>query len=392
MKFFIKLSCALIIGLVGFSACSGRNIHKDLKADTAILTRGWTMPTSGAYVTGDRGFEYSNPVIYQNTIIFGNRTQGITSLYPGLMKVRWTFPVVGGVVSAPLVEKNSVFFGGADGFLYCLNAETGKQIWKYEVKNSLISKPTFAGGRLFATTADDTVYAFDAGTGKWLWHYKRRSPQTATIHAVSTPLVDGANVLVGMSDGFIVSLSVEEGTLKWERQLNNPGKFIDVDAGPVLAGDVIFQPSYDGALYALKRKTGEVQWKFEAGGSKQIVADEASLYLPSNNGFIYSLNKSSGKLNWKFELDKGTPTQLAMTDQYVIFGSTHQYLYVLDRATGKGLYRWNAGDGSGFAGSPLYDAERKSVYILSMAGNLYQFNVRTGFKKPDVYQFNSAYR
>lgn len=370
MRFaFVTFAFAALV----LNGCSGRNIHRDVPMDSSVLTRGWTMATHGPYLVNDRGFEYSSPALFENTVIFGNQSQGVTALYPNLMRVRWSFPVQGGVLSEILVEKSTVYFGGADGFVYALSAETGKQIWKYEVKNTLVSRPTFAGGRLFVTTADDTVYAFDAGTGKWLWHYKRRSPQSATVHAASTPLVDGNEVLVGMSDGYIVSLSVEEGSVKWERKIHTGTKFTDVDAGPVLAGDVIYVPSYDGALYSLKRKSGEVIWRFDAGGSKKVIIEDQVIYLPSSDGKIYALSRASGKVNWEFELDDGTPTQLVSTDRYLIFGSTHQYLYVLDKTNGKPLYRWNAGDGSGFSGAPLYDPAKKNLYILSMAGNLYQF-------------------
>lgn len=362
------------LGILG--GCASRNIHSDLSNDPKILTRGWTFPTHGPYDANDRGFEYSSAITYENTLIFGNSSQGVTSLYPGLLRVRWTFPVSNGVISELAIEKKNVYFGGGDGFLYCLNADTGKLIWKYEVKQSLLSRPTLSGGRVFVTSADDTIYAFDAGTGKWLWNYKRRTPQTATIHAASTPLVDGNEVIAGMSDGFIVALSLEEGTLKWERKLQITNKFTDVDASPVLSGDTIYQPSYDGALYALKRKGGDTVWRFDAGGARKVTIDDQVIYLPSSNGTVYALSKANSKVLWQFDLDRGVPTQIITTDRYVIFASSHQYLYVLDKTTGKGLYRYNVGDGSGFSGNPTYEKDSQSLYLLSMAGNLYQFKIQ----------------
>lgn len=362
------------LGILG--GCASRNIHSDLSNDPKILTRGWTFPTHGPYDANDRGFEYSSAITYENTLIFGNSSQGVTSLYPGLLRVRWTFPVSNGVISELAIEKKNVYFGGGDGFLYCLNADTGKLIWKYEVKQSLLSRPTLSGGRVFVTSADDTIYAFDAGTGKWLWNYKRRTPQTATIHAASTPLVDGNEVIAGMSDGFIVALSLEEGTLKWERKLQITNKFTDVDASPVLSGDTIYQPSYDGALYALKRKGGDTVWRFDAGGARKVTIDDQIIYLPSSNGTVYALSKANSKVLWQFDLDRGVPTQIITTDRYVIFASSHQYLYVLDKTTGKGLYRYNVGDGSGFSGNPTYEKDSQSLYLLSMAGNLYQFKIQ----------------
>ncbi len=388
--FFGLLALSFLFFLA--SGCAGKNLHRDLKADTKILVRGWTLPTrTTQYEANERGFEYSNSVIYTNTLIFGNRSTGVTSIYPALLRRRWNFPVSGGVVSDLLVDRESVYFGAADGFLYSLNADTGKQNWKFETRQSLVSRPTVVGGRLFVTGADDTIFALDAGTGKLLWTYKRRSPQTTVVNAVSSPLVDGNEVMAGMSDGFIVAVSLEEGGLKWERKLQISTKFTDVDADPVLVGETIYQPSYDGALYAMKRGGGNTIWRFDAGGARKVTAEDQTLYLPSSDGTVYALSRENAKVLWKFEVDRGVPTTVVLTDRYAMFASSSQYFYVVDKTTGKGLYRFNVGDGSGFSANPTYDATTQSIYLLSMAGNLYQFKIRKpGAKDPDVYEFGSA--
>jgi len=138
---------------------------------------------------------------------------------------------------------------------------------------------------------------------------------------------------------------------------------------------VIYIPSYDGALYALKRNGGDTIWRFDAGGSKDVTLDGDVVYLPSTEGSIYSVQKNNGKPLWKFELDHGTPTRLIVTDKYIIVGSSYQYMYVIDKRTGKGVYRFNVGFGSGFSGSPAYDEAHKRIYFLSGAGNLYAFEL-----------------
>jgi outer membrane protein assembly factor BamB len=296
------------------------------------------------------------------------------------------------VVSELAVNKGSIYFGGGDGYLYSVNAENGRVNWRYDLRNPVVSKPTVAGGRVLVNTSDDTVYAFDAGTGKWLWHYRRRSSAEATLYGASSPLVDGNEVLAGLSDGFLVALSLEEGALKWEKRLHTGNKFTDVNATPVMENGIVYIPSYDGAIYALKRQGGATLWRFDAGGSKDAVIDDQRLFLPSSDGSIYALQKNNGKVLWKFTLDGGTPTQIAMTDQYLVVGSTYRYLYVLDKATGKGVYRLNAGMGSGFSGSPTFDPASQRLYILSGAGNLYAFSLRNPPKKERLHGVTDPYR
>jgi outer membrane protein assembly factor BamB len=370
------LSAVLI---TAFAGCSGRNIHKELDTRSDILRRQWTLQTRKNTVTepGQAPIDFSNPFFYENTLILGNQTTGLVSLYPGMMAARWTLPITGGVGTELEEAKGFVYFVGGDGFLYSVNAETGAVAWRYDLHGIVASRPAVAAGRVYVTTADDTVYAFDAGTGKWLWHYRRRAGAAASIRGASQPLVDGNEVLAGLSDGFLVALSVQEGQLKWERKLHQGTKFTDVDAHPVLENGVLYVPSYDGSLYALKRADGAVIWRFDAGGSKQIVIEGDRIYLPSSDGFIYALQKSSAKVLWKFELDGGVPTRLVLTDRHVIVGSSHQYLYALEKGTGQGLYRFDVGNGSGFYGSPAYDAKAQRVYFLSGGGNLYAFALKS---------------
>ncbi len=339
------------------------------------------MQTHGPFEAGDRGTEFSNPIGIENTLVFGNQSHGLTSLYPSLMQTRWSLPIPKGVLSELAVDQNNIYFGGGDGFLYCVSAENGRVQWRYDLHNPIISKPTLSQGRVFVTTSDDTVYAFDAGTGKWLWHYRRRTSSNASIMGASSPLVDGNDVLAGLSDGFLVALSLHEGHLKWEKKLHQGSKFTDVDAHPVLEQDVLYIPSYDGALYALKKQDGTVLWRFDAGGSKQVVLDHEVLYLPSSEGKIYALQKNNAKVLWKFELDAGTPTALVSTEKYLIFGSSHRYFYALDKNTGVALYRYDVGYDNGFYGSPYFDASLNRLYALSSAGNLYSFEIRAPLKK-----------
>lgn len=373
-KYFALFSLVFVI--LGMTGCSGPQIHQDLGPDSEVMTRSWTRSTRDSFFAGDHGNEFSNPVLSDNTLIFGNQSVGLVSVYPKSNQQRWILPIKGGVLSELALNQNSVFFGGADGYFYSVDINTGRVNWRYDIRNTVASRPTVSGGRVFITTLDDTVYALDAGTGKWLWHYRRRSVPPATIMGASSPLVDQNEVIVGLSDGFLVGLSLEEGQLKWEKRLHFGSKFTDVNAHPTLDQGVIYVPSYDGALYALKRTGTDILWRFDAGGSRDVTVDGQRLILPSSDGNVYALQKDSGKVLWKFPLDSGTPTRVAVTEQYVIIGSSYRYLYVVDKNTGQGLYRFNSGHSSGFRGAPIYDATHQRVYVLSSAGNLYAFQMK----------------
>ena len=385
----------LLSGIPLLSGCAGRDIYPGVTTDPSILVRQWTLSSRNwgeAGEAGDRGYEGSNPVFVGESLVFGSRGVGLIAMYPHTRSVRWVLEIHGGVLSELAHSNGQIYFGGGDGFLYSVDAETGRVNWRYDVRNPYLSRPTLEGGRLFVTSSDDTIWAFDAATGKWLWHYRRRSAANSTIRGASAPLVDGNDIIAGLSDGFLVVVGREDGQLKWERKLSTGVKFVDIDAPAVLDKDTLYVPSYDGAFYALKRKGGEVLWKVDVGGCRAIAVDEQRLFLPASDGTVRALQKSGGKELWKFELDAGVPTELAITDQYLIFGSSHQYLYVLERSTGQLVWRFHAGYGSGFTTAPLVDAAQKNLFVLSNGGNLLSFSFRTQPKlrprgRIDGYQF-----
>lgn len=363
--------------VAGFATgCGGRFIHHELKEDPHVLRRLWTIQTRlGMEEAGDRGTEMSAPLLVENTLIFGSRSVGVVAIYPGINQNRWVLPIPGGVLGEILHEGGNLYFGGGDGNIYSVSAETGRVNWRYEIRNPLVSRPTFHQGRIYITAADDTLYCLEANSGKWLWHYRRRTASTATIMTASTPVILQDEVLAGMSDGYFVGLALQDGKLKWERRLNTGPRFIDVDARAVMEGELVYISSYDGSLYALQRKSKEVQWKFDSGASQEVTLDEARLYLPSNDGSVYALNKQTGKVIWKFELDHGSPTRLSMNEKYLFFGSSDRHLYVVDKVTGQGVYRYDVGYGSGFTAPPLFDPQKGRLYTLSTGGNLYAFSL-----------------
>ncbi len=391
MRFNHAAPIALVALVFLTSGCTTREIHQNIHADKSVLTRQWVIRSGLIWDSATKGGEFSNPLLIDNTLVFANQTQGVVSVYPGLNLVRWRLSIEGGVMSEMLANGPYLYFGAADGNLYRVRWDNGAVEWKYALRNTVVSQPTVSEGRLFVTTADDTVYAFDAGTGEWLWHYSRRSAQTASVLGASKPLVDGGEVIAGLSDGTLVGLSEQEGKLKWEKQLHTGRKFTDIDAHPVLFKGTLYVPAYDGSLYALDRTSLQIMWKFDAGASREILVDEGKIYLSSSDGHVYCLQRDSGKLLWSFELDDGVPTPIVLARDLIVLGSSHQYLYALDRVTGEPLYRTSMGDGSGFYSRPIYHPETASIYAMSASGNVYSFGLRTPRKRKFLMGSSDSY-
>ena len=365
-----------IAGLVFGAGCSSRNLRPHFVNQGEVLRRQWTYsiePLSSRLVSG--GMEYVSPEIFDNTLLFGSERYGLVSLYSNILREKWKIQIPNGVVSPIEIQGGRAYFTGGDGVVYSLALDTGKTLWSYSLRNPVSSKPTVSGNDLYITTSDDAILSLESGTGKWQWHYRRRNTSGPTIHGASRPLVVGENLWVGFADGALVCLSRKDGKVLWERQLNTNKRFSNVNAEFVMQDDVVYVPAYDGALYALNSRNGNSIWVREGlGGSKKVTLTEGVLYAPSSNGDLHALDLKTGKDLWRFELDQGIPSDVIAFQKHVIVASSSEYIYALERNTGKLVYRYQIGYGSGFSGGIAADPLRNWIYVLSRGGNLLSFS------------------
>ncbi len=357
-------------------SCASRDLHRNFKNEGEVLRRSWTYsidPLSSTLTSP--GMEYVSPVIFENTLLFGSERFGIVSLYPKIQRPRWKIEIPNGVVSQIEVKNDQAFFAAGDGNIYCIALDTGKTVWTYALKNPVASRPTIDNDDLYIVTSDDAIISLEAKTGKWQWHYRRRNVSGPVIHGASKPLVMGDNLWVGFADGSLVSLSRKDGKVMWEKQLNTNKRFSGVDAEFLKTDDIVYVPAYDNALYALNSKNGIPVWVREGlGGSKKVALSDGVLFVPTSTGYVYAVDPKTGKDRWSFELDQGIPSNMVVTDKHVIFSSSSEFLYALEKNTGKLVYRYQVGYGSGFSGGVAYDQSLNKIYVLSRGGNLMAFD------------------
>jgi outer membrane protein assembly factor BamB len=370
IRFF---SLAVVSTLV--LSCSSRDIHPGFQNQGEVLRRQWAYsiePLSSSLPPG--GMEYVSPVIYENTLLFGSDRFGLVALYPKIERPRWKMQIPNGIYSQIEVEGENAYFAGGDGNVYSIGLDTGKTNWTYALRNPVASKPTVDGDDLYIVTSDDAILSLEAKTGKWQWHYRRRNVSGPVIHGASKPMIVGDAIWVGFADGTLVALSRKDGKVLWEKPLNSNKRFSSVNAEFVKADGKIFVPAFDNALYAMDPKSASPVWvKENMGGSKKVSFADGVVYVPTSQGYVYALDSKTGRELWHFELDQGIPSDIVVTAKHIIFASSSEFLYALERETGKMVYRMQIGYGSGFSGGIAFDAVNNNLYALSRGGNLLSF-------------------
>ena len=338
---------------------------------TPSLSKQWMKPivnSSKPYAPQ----EYASPVAGNNKVYFASlRGEGVRAYDSVKGEPIWHFEVEKGVESSPAIYEEKIYFGANDGNLYCLNANDGSLIWKYDSGAEILASPIAEGGMLFFASANNLLYALDAVTGEVLWRYKGGNGNNGiySIRLASSPTYSDGNIYVGFSDGTVAAVVAFDGTIVWKKKFSQKRgvKFADVDASPVVDGDTLYISSYSGGFYALNKKNGETLWKVDSNSASTPTCDDNKVYLPAEDGKISAIKKEDGKKVWEYNLEKGVPTSVVIIGNYLLFGSSHDALYLLNKDSGEVVETTSAS--SGFSASPIFYDE--TIYAISNAGYIY---------------------
>lgn len=379
----------LIFLSISVSACTTISLHPaPVRDETPVLERGWSYSeTSEEYFkTMEAGVvpvDFSSPTIEGDRIILATARLGLSVINKDNGQMLWHRKAKTETFNGkPLVFQNNIIVGSEQGWVHSFRLDTGVEFWKIELPTSIRSAAVGAGDRIILTAADESVYALDPATGKILWTYKRPSFVGTSIYGSGNPAYIGGRIWVGFSDGALVELEPNDGSVIFEKSLRDNLKFNDVDAKPLPWKENILIPNYDGKLRLIKRD-GTTIWEFPAGGARSPVITSylgSSLVFSSSDGAVYLISAETGHEQWRHILKRGIPTGIGVIEDeknpYVIVASSDQYIYALDLKTGKEVGKINLGRSSGSYSNLVVDAATRSVFVLSQFSRLYQIRVR----------------
>jgi len=161
-------------------------------------------------------------------------------------------------------------------------------------------------------------------------------PPTATND--SWPLFRGDPASTGMA----VSPLPEKPELLWQ--------YTDDDGGfegtAAIADGTVYAGSLDGNLYAIDLKTGEQQWKLEAGlGFTAAPAVRGGrVYIGDVDGRFHAVDARTGRELWKHQTEAEISAGANFYGDNVIFGSQDAVLYCLKCETGEVVWQADAED------------------------------------------------
>lgn len=368
------LLTTLIVALfvTNFLGCQywpfSKTINKNQK-ESYVLKPVWVDDTLQKKNTGFRKVNLFTPIIYQDSVIVANAFDGLVSYNRKTHNEVWRVPVAYGVEASGITFENKLFVGGLNGVMHAIDMNSGLVIWRYDSKAEIASAPIIEQNSLYFLNGANSLFSLDATSGKLNWVYNRQETTTKmTVRGASRPTLSAGIVYSGFSDGALVALSANTGTVQWEVQLNSNSRFKDIDASPVIDGDHLYINSYDDKIYCLSKAGGQIVWKYNAGGATAPLVTGQQVIFSSSNEEILALGKNDGKLLWK-KPSKGIGTEPVILKDVVIFGESQGELKAVNPRTGDTLSTFDPG--RGIMSKPHVQNDQH-IYFISGEGNFYQ--------------------
>lgn len=363
----MKLKLVVLAATLFTLGCSSSALLENREFE---LSKFWTFKSTEKRQFKFRKINRMSTLVGDDYVIQGNGIDGISAYRSSNGAKLWSLQVDEGVEASGALVADKLYFGSQGGQFFCVNAKTGTVLWTFPTRIENLSEPLVSDGVVYFLTGSNTVYALKADTGESVWLYSRPEVLPVTIRGGSRPAIRKGNLVVGFSDGTLVSLEAQTGRVKWEKQLNTGKRFRDLDSDILIENDDIYVSGFDDAFYKLRAATGEVVWKSEFGGYGGITSYKNLVYFATTASEFVALDKSAGVPKWTYKLKgSGIATGGEIFKNYIVFGDSGGDLIIADAITGNVLSRFNPG--RGIMSRPKVDEKKDRIYFISGDSNFY---------------------
>ncbi|MEX1033415.1 MAG: outer membrane protein assembly factor BamB [Cellvibrionaceae bacterium] len=332
----------LLAGLLFLAACGSTPELEPMELQDferqAQLQRLWS---TGVGSGQDVRYTLLTPALVDE-VIFATDVKGrVTALDRSNGKRIWETkldePVSGGVG----VGSGTLLLGTYNAEVIALNTEDGSERWRTRVSSEVLSPPQTNGRFVIVQTFDGRMIGLDHATGEQRWSYESVLP-LLTLRGTSTPLVVGSTAYAGFANGKAVALEADSGLLIWEQRIAIPQgrseleRMVDVDATPLLVGNILFVVSYQGELMALSRATGRPLWSQSASSVNDLSAGGGNVYMTATDSSIKAYVTNSGQLAWENKqlLRRKLSAPIAIGRYVAVADEEGGYLHLLSQADG----------------------------------------------------------
>jgi outer membrane protein assembly factor BamB len=299
----------LLLSVFLVSACAQLKPYMP-KAETPKVTNFspvWIKDLDPAYESGNLPIALQSPLIHEGIVYIGHNSGSMQAFELENGKPVWSEFDGSTYHAAPISYKDQIIYGTVQGRVISRHYTTGKIKYSVDLGASIETKGVFFQLR------NHQVFCLDVETGKILWGYKRSISYLTTLQRSSVPVVYKDRVLVGLADGTLVALSVDEGVLLFESKLSTASKFVDVDNAAFILNDRVYLGAVGGPLSLIDPNSGKILRKsdFVASRAPYVNSNDLGeqLLFGTPTGELILTDKNLNILN-KLKISEGVITSI----------------------------------------------------------------------------------
>ncbi|XP_070560885.1 uncharacterized protein [Ptychodera flava] len=304
----------------------------------------WKFQTSYSDLGSCPTFSPDGKLIY-----FGGEDSYFYALSAEDGSKQWHFETDQSIVSSPALGKDDViFFGGMDGFMYALLLN-GELKWKTNVGVEIMASPlvaSFDDSEVVFITAmggggqQPNAFMFDASNGEILFQFA--TDGDPGFFASPKMSLDGSQVYFCSLDGEVYVRKAKDGSLIKLAALN-----VEINSSPAVTENTIIIGTSDGDLVSLHKDTLKVHWVTSIGGyvmSSPCVGPNNVVYIGSGDGKILAANVSDGKILWTVQTEEKengiwSSPRFSKDGQRLFIGAFDGHMYCLKSKNGEILWK-----------------------------------------------------
>jgi outer membrane protein assembly factor BamB len=266
--------------------------------------------------------------------------------------LHWQRQVESYLTAGPGLSEKLLLLGDKEGDVLALDDQSGAVIWRAHVDSQVLVAPVGNAQVVIVRSIDGKVYGLNASTGKRLW-VKDVSLPALTLHGGGMPLLLPDRVLVGMSNGQLLSLDWRTGKTHWAHQLAEPRgrndleRMVDADSPLIFSDGVVYAATYQGKLVAIEVKTGKLLWsrKFSSYTGGVLLGD--SLFFSDAQSHVWAIHRKTGASLWQQdELHYRGVGRPVVINQQLVLSDHEGYLYSLSLDDGRILNQFRLEPGA----------------------------------------------
>lgn len=281
-------------------------------------------------------------VAYDNNGYVNALVDGSVQAFDGQGKALWSIKLKQGLMSGVALDEQSrvAVVSDSKGVIIALDRMTGKVIWKTPLDTATLSPALISQNRVITLGNDGKISALSLESGAPIWTFNTQNPNLS-VRGSATPILFNRNtVLVSTADGRIHALNIDNGVPIWSKRFgiskgsSDIEKISDVDATPVLDGNMLYVVSYSGQLVAADMASQQLSFVKELASLKSVGTDASQVYATSLDGELVAMDKMTGTVNWQTDnLSYRGLSNAVSIGNYVVVGDAMGYLHVYDRAS-----------------------------------------------------------